>query len=164
MNRILLSLGSNIEPRGQRLRSAISIIKQSIITVTHISSLYETSPVGYTNQESFLNLCLVGTTNSNIADVHEYCKTLELQLGRVHREMWREREIDIDIILFDNLILDTPDITIPHLRFRDRRFVLVPAAEIAPEMVDPVSGKSISDLLSQCHDQSSVSVVDWDVH
>ncbi|MBI2794845.1 MAG: 2-amino-4-hydroxy-6-hydroxymethyldihydropteridine diphosphokinase [Ignavibacteria bacterium] len=163
MTMVLLSLGSNIEPRGQTLRDAVEIIRTSILTESVTSSMYETAPVGFLEQASFLNLCIRGATNLSAMQLHVACKELEVQLGRVQRMQWHEREIDVDIILFGDLILESSELQIPHPRFRERRFVLVPAAEIAPDAVDPLSHLTLYQLVDNCKDHSSVAVVDWSI-
>lgn len=163
MTTVLLSLGSNIEPRGQRLRDAVDIIRSNMLSESAASSMYETAPVGFAEQAQFLNLCICGATGKTAAQLHMACKALEYRLGRVHRQTWHEREIDIDIILFGDLVLENTELWIPHQRFRQRKFVLVPAAEIAPEAVDPLSNLTLYQLLENCNDVSSVAVVDWDI-
>jgi 2-amino-4-hydroxy-6-hydroxymethyldihydropteridine diphosphokinase len=145
------------------LRDAVEAIRSGILTEVVTSSMYETAPVGFLEQASFLNLCIRGATNHAAAQIHKACKALEIQLGRVQRKQWHEREIDIDIILFGDLILESNELQIPHPRFRERRFVLVPAAEIAPDAIDPVSQLTLSQLVDNCKDLSSVAVVDWGI-
>lgn len=163
MTMVLLSLGSNIEPRGQRLRDAVEVIRSGILTESVTSSMYETAPVGFLEQASFLNLCMHGTTNHSAMQLHVACKELEVKMGRIQRKQWHKREIDVDIILFGELILDSSELQIPHPRFRERRFVLVPAVEIAPNAIDPLSNLTLSQLMDKCKDHSSVAVVDWDI-
>ncbi len=155
----MLSLGSNIGPRKRRLRDAVRSIAANILTDVRCSSIYETDPVGYTDQAPFLNVVVVGETQLSAVDFHEACKGLEIAQGRQHRERWREREIDIDVILYADECVTTEKLSIPHPQFHERRFVLQPAAEVAPQMVDPASGCTIAELLAICLDTSGVSVV-----
>ena len=153
---VMLALGSNIGPRKRRIRDAIQRISSSILTDVRVSAMYETEPVGYKDQPSFVNVVIVGDTTLSPSDLHEACKGLELAQGRVHREQWHEREIDIDVILYGDEVIATPDLSIPHPRMHERRFVLVPAAEVSPVMVDPQTGCSMEELLLICEDTSAV--------
>jgi len=156
---VMLSLGSNIGPRKRRLRDAVRSIATNILSDVRCSSIYETDPVGYTDQAPFLNIVLVGETRLSATDLHEACKGLEIAQGRQHRERWREREIDIDVILYADERMATDVLTIPHPQFHERRFVLQPAFEVAPTMVDPASGCTITELLAICQDTSGVTIV-----
>jgi len=160
MTNVLLSLGSNIEPRIQRINEAVEQLKRSVLSDVSISSYYETEPVGFTEQASFINVCVSANTSLSALDLRGQCSELEQTLGRVHREQWHQREIDIDVILFGDEILETAELTIPHPRFRDRAFVLVPAAEIAPKAVDPITGLTVFELLAKCQDNASVVMLD----
>jgi 2-amino-4-hydroxy-6-hydroxymethyldihydropteridine diphosphokinase len=153
---VLLSLGSNIEPRQQRLQDAVNILASRVLNHAVCSAFYETDPVGYTDQAPFLNMVVMGSTEQSAVDLHRVCKGLEAELGRQHRERWREREIDIDVVLFGDEILHSDNLTIPHPEFHNRRFVLQPAAEIGPSLVCPKSGCTMAELLTICTDQSGV--------
>lgn len=144
------------------MRDAVDVIRAGFLSDPTTSSMYETAPVGFAEQAHFLNLCLYGATGKTAAQLHIACKALENRLGRIHRQKWHEREIDVDIILFGDLVLETRQLWIPHQRFRQRKFVLVPAVEIAPDAVDPLSNRTLYQLLENCNDVSSVAVVDWD--
>ncbi len=156
---VLLSLGSNIGPRKRRLQDAVRSIAGNIVSEVRCSSVYETDPVGYTDQPAFLNLVLVGETTLSPKDLHEACKQLEVAQGRQHRQRWREREIDIDVILYGDEQISTDVLTIPHPHHQDRRFVLEPAVEVAPDLVDPNSGCTLSELLTICQDTSEVRII-----
>lgn len=157
---VLLSLGSNLEPRAERIIEAIRIIGDEILGSVIPSSMYETEPVGYTDQPAFINAALVGTTELSAEEVHRRVKELEQRLGRQHRQRWREREIDIDVILYGDLVEDNEILTIPHPRMQERRFVLEPCAEIAPDLLHPVYHQTVRGLLEACPDTSAVKVVD----
>lgn len=156
---VVLSLGSNIGPRKRRLRDAVRSIAGNILSDVRCSSVYETDPVGYTDQPAFLNLALVGETTLSAPDLHEACKQLEVVQGRQHRERWREREIDIDVIIYGDEQIANESLTIPHPHLAERRFVLQPIVEIAPEVVDPNTGCTFAELLTICLDTSGVRVV-----
>lgn len=153
---VVLSLGSNIEPRTERLQAAVTALMDRVLQNAACSSFYETDPVGYTDQAPFLNMTVIGSTDQSAEDLHRACKGLEEELGRQHRERWREREIDIDVILFGDEIIATDTLAIPHPEFHHRRFVLQPAAEIAPQAVCPQSGCTMTELLMICTDPSGV--------
>ena len=154
----LLSLGSNLEPRVARLHHAIDLLTSTLGPVQS-SHLYETSPVGYTDQPDFLNCCIAGQTDLSAEDLYAACKNVERSIGRLNRERWREREIDVDVILYGSTQVQNDVITIPHPRMQDRRFVLAPAAEIVPHMIDPRSGRSINELLQCCTDAGIVRIL-----
>jgi len=154
----LLSLGSNLEPRAERMQLALSMLASTFGELV-ISHLYETSPVGYTDQPDFLNCCVSGITGFDAVELHATCKSVEQAIGRMNRERWREREIDIDVILLGSMQIETENLTLPHPRMQDRRFVLIPAAEIAPHMIDPRTGLRIEELLQGCKDAGIVRLL-----
>lgn len=156
---VLLSLGSNIAPAAQRVQQAIREISRSLLDNTIASGLYLTPPLGGIQQSDFVNAAVLGTTAQTPEHLHTLVKQLEASLGRMPRPQWHEREIDIDVILMNGVVLETPTLHIPHPRFRVRRFVLQPAADIAPEMVDPISGLTIVELLHQCPDTSVLTLL-----
>ncbi|HLP28120.1 MAG TPA: 2-amino-4-hydroxy-6-hydroxymethyldihydropteridine diphosphokinase [Candidatus Didemnitutus sp.] len=155
---VLLSLGSNIGDSRAMVRRAMLEIERSILTDTRRSHLWLTDPVGYTDQPPFINAAIVGACEHTAQEIHDRCKEIEVALGRRQRERWREREIDIDVILVGMEIIDEGELHIPHARMEERRFVLAPCHEIAPDMISPRSGKTITELLAQCPDDSAVVV------
>ncbi len=147
--KILLSLGSNVEPRTKFLSRAIFMLNR-ICYVLRVSSAYETKPWGYEEQPNFLNLavlCIPKTGFRNPLIFLREIKKMEKIIGRKARGKWREREIDIDIILWGKTRFSHRELVIPHIYFRDREFVLVPAVEIAPFMEDPETGKTVRELV-----------------
>ncbi len=148
MIRILLALGANLEPRRERIEEAMRLLELEALADARRSSMYATEPVGYTDQPDFLNAAITGTTSLGAEELFRVCKDIERRIGRQHRDRWREREIDIDIILYGVQVIDTPLLTIPHPRMHERAFVLDPAAEIAPDMIHPVLGTTIGQLRS----------------
>jgi len=125
-----------------------------------MSPLYVTAPVGYVDQPDFYNAAIVGTSAASAEDLHRELKNAESAVGRLHRERWREREIDVDIIIIDGVVVDNETLTIPHPRMRERRFVLQPSADIAADLVDPRTGLTVAELLDVCPDTSSVVRLD----
>lgn len=157
----LLSLGSNIGDSVSNIRKAINLLtlNGSIADVT-TSGFYKTEPVGYKDQPWFVNAAVLCRPLLSPEGLLEMCKKAEDFLGRKSREQWHEREIDIDIVLYGDLIIERKGLKIPHPRMQLRSFVLLPAAEIAPDMMHPVIKCTISDLLRQCQDESAVVPLD----
>ena len=151
MNNIYLSLGSNQGDRVSNIKSAISLLDQKLkIIELNTSALYETNPVGFISPNKFLN----GVVQIKIAAIDpekllNILKEIEHEIGRDsnHSGQYMDRPIDLDIILFDNLQISTPKLIIPHPRFRERLFVLIPLLELNPELKDPITGKPITSFL-----------------
>lgn len=142
---VYLGLGSNIGERQHNLSRAVELLSLQV-HVEQISSFYETEPVGYQNQPRFLNAALRVTTSLTPQGLLFQAKEVERALGRVPSFPNAPRPIDIDILFYDRLIIDSPDLTIPHPRLEERAFVLVPLAEIAPNLVHPVSGRKVREM------------------
>ena len=142
---VYLALGSNLGDRRGHLAAALQQLRE-VITIDMISSVYETEPVGYLEQPRFLNIACSGKTWLSAQDLLQYTKTVEVAIGRQPSFRNGPRPIDIDILLYDNLQIRQEDLTIPHPRMNERAFVLAPLAEIAPDIVDPISGKTAQEL------------------
>ncbi|MBC8145225.1 MAG: 2-amino-4-hydroxy-6-hydroxymethyldihydropteridine diphosphokinase [bacterium] len=157
----LLSLGANVGERVATIERAIMLIAGSPgIELVRTSSMYETAPVGYLDQPSFINAAVLIATTLSAHDLLARLRSIEQDLGRVTRERWHEREIDIDILLFGDGVVDADQLHIPHREMHRRRFVLVPAAEIAPDMHHPLLHLTVSDVLARCDDTSRVSRIE----
>jgi len=150
-----LCLGSNLGDREKNLTRALSLLSQEV-KLEKVSSIYETEPVGHKEQPLFLNMVCQGTTNLNPQELLSLAKAIESKMGRAPSFPNAPRPIDIDILFYDNEIITTKDLTIPHPRLTDRAFVLVPLAEIAPELVHPELGKSITELASKVKGHNGV--------
>lgn len=124
--------------------------------VTKVSPVYETEPVGRENQGWFLNLVLQVETFLEPFALLERLSSIEDQMGRKREKRWDSRNIDLDILLYDNRMVDSERLTIPHPRMHERRFVLVPLAQIAPKLLHPRLKKNIKELLVCCRDGSGV--------
>lgn len=153
--RVYLSLGSNIGNREGYLHEAINHLGLLHGTVIEaVSGIYETKPVGFIEQPMFLNIAVRMTTGFEPLELLGKLHGIETSLGRVRQVIWGPRTIDIDIILFGNKIIDSPDLTIPHARMKERAFVLIPLKDIYEG--DKIMGIQISDLIEKCNDKSDV--------
>ena len=151
-----LGLGSNLGDREENLRQALTLLSLKV-NLEEVSSVYETEPVGYKEQPLFLNLVCRITTNLPPEELLHFAKDIETSMGRVSSEQVNlPRPIDIDILFYDNKIMETQDLTIPHPRLHDRAFVLIPLNEIAPDLVHPKLGKSIARLADAVKGQKGV--------
>jgi 2-amino-4-hydroxy-6-hydroxymethyldihydropteridine diphosphokinase len=144
--RVYLSLGSNLGDRGNHLRDAITRL-ESADHVVSVSSFYETAPVEVTNQPWFLNCAIEVETTKLPKQLMAAVLAIEQEMGRQRTRNKGPRIIDIDILLFGNSVIDSPELTIPHPAMHERRFVLEPLAEIAPEAQHPVLKKTVREIL-----------------
>jgi 2-amino-4-hydroxy-6-hydroxymethyldihydropteridine diphosphokinase len=155
--RVLLSLGSNLGDRGAHLRAALDALDRlEGVAVTAVSHAYETEPVGKTDQPVFVNVAAEIETDLEPLELLNAVKSIERGLGRVPAERWGPRVIDIDLVLWGETVLRTPELTLPHREFRKRAFVLAPLAEIAPGAVDPVTGLTVAELAGRPEAQGRV--------
>ncbi len=149
---VAIALGSNLGDSQAILGSAIDRVDRLPgIQVVRRSQWYRTAPVG-PPQPDYLNGCAVLHVDGSPQDVLAVLLNVEQEFGRVRGERWGPRTLDLDLLLFEDLILDTPMLQIPHPRMRERAFVLVPLVEIAPDWIDPISGKSIVQLCEELHE------------
>lgn len=152
-------LGSNLGDRPQVLAAAREAIADQAGSIVNQSAVYETAPWGITDQPAFLNQVLEITTSFLPEDLLRIILNIEHDLGRVRYERWGARVIDIDLLYFGQTVMDSARLTLPHPRIQDRRFVLAPLAEIAPDFIHPLLQKTSSKLLDQCPDTSAVSKI-----
>ncbi len=145
-DRVYLSLGSNVGDREDHLRGAITRL-ESIARVISVSSFYETEPMEVTNQPWFLNCAVKAETTKVPKQFMAAVLEMEREMGRLRTMKKGPRTIDIDILLFGDAVVDSPEVTIPHPAMHERRFVLEPLVEIAPEARHPVFKKTVSEML-----------------
>jgi 2-amino-4-hydroxy-6-hydroxymethyldihydropteridine diphosphokinase len=157
MNTAYLLTGGNTGKREENLATARDLINQQCGTITKASSLYETAPWGKTDQPSFLNQALELSTSMTARQLIRHLLKVEQAMGRIRKEKYGPRIIDIDILLFNNEKHNYHFLRLPHPEMQNRRFALMPLAEIAPGIIHPVLKKSIAELLEECTDKSGVT-------
>ena len=149
-HRVFIALGGNLGDRPANLQAAIDALQTGgQVRVAKLSRVYETAPFGYADQPDFLNMALEAATDLEPAALLAFLKEIEAALGRQPSFRNSPRPIDLDIIFYDDLTLDTPALQIPHPRLRGRGFVLKPLNDLAPGYVHPVYGLSVAELLAE---------------
>lgn len=151
---VYLALGSNLGDRCASLKTAIAALKPSV-NVLGESPIYETPPWGYANQPAFLNMAVQAETELAPLELLAFLKGIEAQMGRVTSFRYGPRQIDLDILFYNSLVFETPSLFIPHPRLHERAFVLVPLADLAPNLRHPVLGRTVWEMLTGL-DQSSI--------
>lgn len=150
-------MGSNLGNRPENLNLAIQLISITVGKISKISTVYETAAWGKENQPAFLNQVIRVATNIEASDLLKELLTIEKKVGRIRTERWGERIIDIDILFFNHSVIDSTELQVPHPEIPNRRFTLVPLAEIAPDYTHPILKKTTTILLSECPDMLQVS-------
>ena len=141
-----LALGSNLGDKEANLRRALELLQQRGVEVVKTSSFICTEPYGVTDQPQFLNGVCVVRTSLEPLELLQTLLEIEQEMGRVRLRHWGERNIDLDLLLYEDVVMDTPELILPHPDMQNRDFVLLPLAEIAPELVHPILQKSIEEL------------------
>jgi 2-amino-4-hydroxy-6-hydroxymethyldihydropteridine diphosphokinase len=144
--RVAIALGSNLGYRERYLREAIGELRAPVSGLT-LSSFYDTAPVGVGEQPRFLNAAATGVTELSARQLLEALLAIEARSGRTRPHPGAARTLDLDLILYGDEIVEEPDLIVPHPRFRERPFVLEPLNEIAPDWIDPVTRRSVAQLL-----------------
>lgn len=159
IERVFLSLGSNLGDRGANLQKALVDLELWGVSVFRSSSMYVTDPFGKKDQPDFYNLAVEVTTDRSPEDLLTAIHAIERSFGRERKEKWGPRTIDIDILFYGDKVMDDPALTIPHPHLAARKFVLVPLHEIASKFVHPILKKTVGELLMECKDEGTVSLL-----
>lgn len=156
---VYLALGTNLGDRLANLRAAIKSLPPDVSVLAE-SHVYETPPWGYADQPPFLNMAIKAETDLAPEALLTYLKQLEVELGRQQNFRWGPRLIDLDILFYNELVINTPPLVIPHPRLHERAFVLVPLMDVAPDLVHPVLQKKINDFLVELETKGIVRFSD----
>lgn len=158
MHQVYLLLGSNLGDRNSILAEARNQIELRVGQIEKCSSIYQTEPWGIREQPEYLNQALEIRTELSAQAIAAICLDIEKRAGRIREEKWQARKLDIDILFYDDEIIQARDLTIPHLQIQHRRFALLPMNEIAPDYIHPVLKKTIKELVNICTDNSEVTL------
>lgn len=156
MNKAYLLTGSNLGDREKNLSAARDLLNEHGVSINKYSSIYETAPWGNTDQPSFLNQAIEAETLLNARQLIKRILKIEKMMGRTREEKYGPRLIDIDILLFNNEKHNYQFLKLPHPEMQNRRFALLPLAEIAPDIIHPVLNKTSTELLNECTDELPV--------
>jgi 2-amino-4-hydroxy-6-hydroxymethyldihydropteridine diphosphokinase len=157
MNQVFLLLGGNLEDRLALLNAAKETISKEIGAIVQESSIYETAPWGFESEQDFLNQVIIVSTALLPIEILEKCQIIEKNLGRIRQtEQYASRKMDIDILFYDDEIINIPDLIIPHKQLHKRKFTLEPLVEIAPNFLHPLMNRTLTEILKNCNDNSSV--------
>ena len=160
--RVYLSLGSNIGIKESNLSRALKLLPD-LVTVSEVSSIYESEPVGVKDQPWFVNTVCAAYTDLSPQDLLAYLKHIEGQMGRIMSFKDGPRIIDIDILFYGDHVIDTPDLTIPHPRIAERGFVLHPLSELNPLLFHPVESRTVAQMLSALDRPERVKKRRWSI-
>lgn len=151
--RTFIAIGSNIGDRHKYVEKAIDLMEERAGTIVKRSTIIETKAYGYTDQDDFLNMAVELDTNLQPRELLKVLQEIELELHRVRKIRWGPRTIDLDIIYYENKVIDEEDLHIPHIDLYNRDFVLEPIVEIDPSFIDPRKNKTTAELLDELKDR-----------
>lgn len=147
MSKVWIALGSNMGEGRKNLDLAIKMMNERGVLVEKVSNYIETEPYGYTEQDNFVNAVCIAETKLSPRELLENLLKIELDMGRVRIIKWGPRLIDLDILFYEDLIIDEEDFKVPHIEIQKRSFVLEPMNEISPDKIHPVFKKTVNQLL-----------------
>lgn len=161
MHNVYLALGTNLGHREENLRQALQKLSAQVKHLV-VSRLYETEPAYVQDQPAFLNIAVGGQTELSPQDLLTFLKQIENEIGREKTIRYGPRLIDLDILLYEDVVLDTADLQIPHPRMAERGFVLLPLADIAPSIIHPILNKTMLEFVELLPEEDGIiKVVDW---
>lgn len=159
MSEAYIAIGCNLGEKRRQMVQAIDLM-QSLGVLRAVAPLYRTGAYGYTDQPDFLNSVVCLKTGLPPLELLEALKRLEHRLGRKKRERWGPREMDLDIIFYNGQLVNEEGLTIPHPDLSNRRFVLQPLADIAPDFISPRHHRTVATLLAECPDKTNIQLID----
>lgn len=147
MTTVYIGIGSNLGRRKKNCLMAVELLKGKGVRVAKESSLYETEPWGVKDQPAFINMVIEAQTDLSPEMLLSLVKDIEYEIGRSRTRRWGPRKIDLDILLYGDMVINTPDLVIPHPYMHERQFVMRPLSEIAPDLIHPIIKKKMRDIL-----------------
>ena len=159
---VIIGLGSNLNDRFAALSHTLTLLKEEAGDIVAASSVWETEPWGFEADDQFLNMVVVLETGKQPSQLMQLFRSLEGRMGRKRSGggRYESRIIDIDILLWEDRVISMPGLEVPHPKLADRRFVLEPLSEVAPDAVHPVTGLTVKEMLALCDDRSDVRLAE----
>jgi len=160
MHKVFLGLGSNVGDKIENIKKAIFLLRKNISDI-QVAPFYISKAVGYENQENFINTVLKGYTLLSPLELLDFTRRVEKEIGRIYRFHWGPREIDIDILFFDDLVIDIENLKIPHPRLHERDFVLLPLKDLDENLIHPIFNKTVSELIEDLKTRSVIDKLNY---